>query len=394
MRRGRSLREEPSQGRAARQSAEHESRVSRRGALALLGSALVSCITDPPPSRPARARVAELRHGPVIVLLAIDGVRSQEMFGGVSPERAARFGVAPALPGQLTPNLARIGETSGCVLGAPEKGEGFFASGPDFVSLPGYSEMLTGSRDSGCATNLCKNVRRPTLLDDFVRAHGGDERAAVIGSWPRIESASSLGKKSGIVSTGRTGGYHQERFARYAGSRRAFDAGRKAAPAPGYGDYRPDHLTAELALAYLAEARPTFLFVSLGETDEHAHENRYGDYLTALRFADDVVGRIERQLRELAREGVPTALFVTTDHGRAEQFTEHGAKWPESSRSFLFATGTMIRARGRVEGGRAHLADIAPTVRALAGLSPRTDEASGRVLDELLIDSSIGMARL
>ena len=165
----------------------------------------------------------------------------------------------------------------------------------------------------------------------------------------------------------------------------AFEAGRRAAAAPGYDDFRPDRFTAELAVSYVAEAQPRFLFVSLGETDEYAHHNRYGAYLEALHFADAMVGRLRSTLRRLERGGTPTALLVTTDHGRAYHFTDHGSKWPESSRSFLFAAGSLISARGRLAGAkRARLADLAPTVRAISGLPSREVSGSGRVLEELL----------
>jgi arylsulfatase A-like enzyme len=197
-----------------------------------------------------------------------------------------------------------------------------------------------------------------------------------------------------VVSTGRNGGYHLERLRAFSRSQRALEAGRRANPAPGYEDFRPDRHTAELASAYLAEARPRFLFVSLGETDEHAHHDRYRGYLEALHFADSVVGRLRATLRDLEEDGVPTALLVTTDHGRADHFTDHGSKWPESSRSFLFAAGSLIVARGHVaDAQRSHLADLAPTVRALSGLRARRTEAGGRVLEELRPRAFTALAR-
>ncbi len=340
-----------------------------------------------------------LVHDPIVVLVAIDGVRWQEVFGGVMPDMARRHGMHQGElypPTELTPNLHRLGSEEGCVLGAPDAGEGFFASGPDFVSLPGYSEMLTGSSSSGCTTNSCKSVRMPTLLDDFADSRGATlEQAAVITSWPRIVSASSDGlRRNGVVSTGRTGGYHLDRLHAFPRSQRAFEAGLKANPAPGYEDFRPDRYTAELAASYLAEARPRFLFVSLGETDEHAHHDRYRSYLEALHFADSLVGRLRATLRDLEGEGVPTALLVTTDHGRADHFVDHGSKWPESSRSFLFAAGSLIVARGHLaEAPRARLADLAPTVRALSGLKARETEAGGRVLEELRPRAFTALAR-
>ena len=113
-----------------------------------------------------------------------------------------------------------------------------------------------------------------------------------------------------------------------------------------------------------------FLFLSLGDTDELAHRNDYAGHLEALQFADRVIGEIADTLRELHKRGIRTLLIVTTDHGRARSFVEHGRKHPESAAVWLMASGDDVRARGCIvtEGAR-HLADIAPTVRELDGLA-------------------------
>lgn len=147
-------------------------------------------------------------------------------------------------------------------------------------------------------------------------------------------------------------------------------------------DFRPDSLTGELAYTFLREADPDFLFVSLGETDEWGHMGNYPKYLEALHAADRFVGRVRSFLRRSGRE---TALFVTTDHGRAHGFRDHGGEHPESSRGFLFAEGTRIRASGPIRAREeVYLRDIAPTVRTIAGLRPRMDGDQGRALVELL----------
>jgi len=44
------------------------------------------------------------------------------------------------------------------------------------------------------------------------------------------------------------------------------------------------------------------------------------------------IGQLRRDLRAIEKKGRDTALFVTTDHGRAYHFTDHGRTYPESAR--------------------------------------------------------------
>jgi arylsulfatase A-like enzyme len=155
---------------------------------------------------------------------------------------------------------------------------------------------------------------------------------------------------------------------------RTWLSAKDASPAPGFGDYRPDPLTAAVALDVLRESRPSFLFVGLGDTDEYAHHRDYAGYLRALEHADSVIGAIDDELATLRRRGVDTLLVVTTDHGRSKSFADHGDD-PESSRVWLVAAGEAVRSR--------HLADIAPTVHALAGRAPSPTH-QGRPIPELL----------
>jgi hypothetical protein len=71
----------------------------------------------------------------------------------------------------------------------------------------------------------------------------------------------------------------------------------------------------------------------------------------------------------MGARGRHTTVLVTTDHGRAYGFRNHGAKYPESGRVWLVAGGGDIHGRGLVAAARRHtLSDIAPTVRALLGI--------------------------
>ncbi|HET7543164.1 MAG TPA: hypothetical protein VFK05_24995 [Polyangiaceae bacterium] len=168
-------------------------------------------------------------------------------------------------------------------------------------------------------------------------------------------------------------------------ARVASERGPVSEPLPRSGGFRPDALTAELAIAHLKAHAPRFLFLGLGEPDEYAHQNDYAGYLNAIRRADARVAEVDEELARLAAHGTRTALFVTADHGRADSFVEHGAKFPESARVWLIASGSAVRAAGFVAApSERRLADIAPKVRRIAGLPRDHDPVAGMPLDELL----------
>src|SRR5581483_9484330 len=101
----------------------------------------------------------------------------------------------------------------------------------------------------------------------------------------------------------------------------------------------------------VAVAQPRFAFIGLGDTDEHAHRDDYAGYLESLRAADRFVGQLLATLAQLGEYGAETAVIVTTDHGRAANFSSHGAGAPESQRVWLVAGGAGLRAPARGLGG-------------------------------------------
>jgi hypothetical protein len=312
----------------------------------------------------------------------IDGVRWQEVFLGADGQLAAACGfrAGPWTNARaLMPNLRRMMETDGVVIGAPSHGTpdgrspaspepgrnlgpGISASGPNYISLPGYMEIFSGHPDPSCDSNDCPRPSEPTIAD----SEGND--AAVVTSWPTIARAASSGEPSFLVSAGRRLLGNDRVLSSDVEARRILEGAADASPLPGEGDYRPDAQTAHLALRVLAEARPRFLFVGLGDTDEHAHRGYYRGYLEALHAADAFLGELREVLRTMGPRGEHTTVLVTTDHGRARDFTDHGAEFPESARVWLVAAGKDVRGRGPLRTSRRYtLSNVAPTVRALLG---------------------------
>jgi phosphopentomutase len=147
------------------------------------------------------------------------------------------------------------------------------------------------------------------------------------------------------------------------------DRGGRAKAFPGVGDYRPDAITARVALRVLATERPRFLFVGLGDADEYGHRNDYHGYLEAVHASDTFLGDLFATLDQMGARGRHTTVLVTADHGRAYDFQDHGGRYPESGRVWLVAAGGPVEGHGLVAASRRHtLSDVAPTVRALLGI--------------------------
>lgn len=347
---------------------------------------------DPIQSTNAESTCAR-QNVPVVVFVAIDGVRADEVFGGVDPKLAATQELSPhevVTASRLMPNLHRLHDERGAALGAPGTGHEIRSTGPAWCSLPGYQEMLTGHPVRNCHDNLCAAVTRATIADDFAAlpcSQPGD--VAVIASWETIDRAAASHPSRIVISTGRTHGSMRHLLQSDPAIAGWLTLGEQAASWPGQDDYRPDALTAPLAIEYLRRRRPRFLFVGLGDPDEHAHRGDYHAYLQSLVDADRFLGDVTHLLEALEARGQATILVVTTDHGRAYDFRNHGADAPESGRVWLVVAGAGVRARGLVGARRQrYLADIVPTVRAMTNLAPDPSPESGTILDELLVPGS------
>ncbi len=355
--------------------------------------ALSSCgPAEPPRAAPQRGSLvdhATASTGTTVVVVTLDGARWEEVFRGVDPELARAYGLGESelLDARaLVPHLSGLVSGYGAALGAPELGAQMRASGPNFISLPGYAELLTGRGPSFCHDNSCALVTEPTVLDELTARYGCvPEDAVVITSWPDIGRVAAQRSECTTMSSGRHGGFHLERFRPTKAAARRFAADSRADPFPGNGDFRTDHLTAAQALAVLERHPPRFMFLALGETDEYGHLGDYRGYLDALNEADRWVGAIAQALSRLALRGRHTALFVTADHGRAKSFVNHGAAHPESAHIWLVAAGTEIVPRAWASGGRTRrLADVIPTARRLLGLPADRSERAGTPLAEIL----------
>lgn len=327
-----------------------------------------------------------------IVLVTVDGVRWQDVFDRASPARLSRAHV---------PNMAALVEDAkrGVALGAEHAGRScgiVYASGGSNVSLPGYIEILTG-RPSRCLDNACPRVPC-SVLDEAALAHA--RGVASISSWDVVANAATSRnvppsddlRSFFFVSAGRA--WPTPIVSLTEAQRTAIEhatpiaSARDVDPAPGRLTYRPDAWTRSIAEAYFSAFRPAVFHVGLGDTDELAHEDDAGGYVDALARADAFVGTLANS-RRFAEDGL---LLVTADHGRANDFRDHGPLALESARSWIIAIRGGVPSKSATSpSGEApclprdvKLADLAPTIRVLLDLPPDTHTRAGAPIDEVI----------
>jgi hypothetical protein len=313
-------------------------------------------------ARPAGWRVDR------VVLITIDGVRWQEIEAALTD----RAGMAlPGLRALASRGLAIVDDMR--------------TSAPYPVSLPGYREILTGRRGGDCIDNHCAPIAEPTLLDELAAAGRAPGEVAEVASWEGLALAAASAPSHLLVSAGRHGGATRALLAVDAATARQLADAAERHDFVDHPDYRRDADTMDLALGYLETARPRFMHVALGDTDVHAHAGNWGGYLVALAAADAFIAKVVTRLDRLGGESL---VLVTTDHGRAPSFRDHGGVDDGSARVWLVAAGGPIAPRGLLRAATPHrLADLTPTLRPLFALPADNSARAGHPIVELCAEN-------
>jgi hypothetical protein len=322
-----------------------------------------------------------------VILLTFDGLRHQELFGGADCELASdkessgvesleplleEFGggspderrrvLMPFFWGELAPR--------GIVLGNRSKGSQVLLRNPHKFSYPGYAELLTGQVQPLVSSNAKRRIPRTTVLEYVAKKlELPSYRVAVIASWDVFPYIVAADEQAVFCNAGYAA--MPDRWC----SERALSLNRwQFEMLTPWDSVRHDAVTVELAISYLERARPRFLYVALGETDDWAHERRYDRVLAAIRACDDALRRIWSAVESIEEYRDTTTLVVTTDHGRgrgAKDWTDHKASVPGSEEIWLAVVGPDTPDLGEVsDHPTAYLSDVAATILDLMGLDP------------------------
>jgi hypothetical protein len=315
-----------------------------------------------------------------VLVVTLDGVRWQELFGGAQremvdekvggvadlPATRARFVRANADEARRTlmPFFWTTVATKGQVFGDGARNSEARVTNGLWFSYPGYNEMLGGHADPRIDSN--DQVANPnvTVLEWLNRRPGFSTRVAAFGSWELLPYILNVGR-SHLPANGEGAPITNPRS---EADRLLNDL---AADIPPYwGATRFDAPTMAGALECLKRDRPRVLYVMLGETDEWGHERRYDLYLDAMWRSDRFVRRLWETAQSMPEYAGQTALVMASDHGRGatdKDWTDHGRKVPAAERIWMAVMGPDTEPLGIRASAPATLSQLAATIAAVVG---------------------------
>jgi len=315
-----------------------------------------------------------------VLVVTMDGMRWQELFGGMSPEYATktaggvteakeieqRFGApSPAERRErLMPFFWTVVATKGQVFGDAGAGSVARVTNGLRFSYPGYNEMLSGSADPRIDSN--DKVRNPntTVLEWLNRQPAFAGRVAAFASWELLPWILNE-PRSGIPSNG-----HGPPVTNAATDRERLLNEVASELPPYWGSTRFDAPTLFGAMEYLRTRKPRVLYVMLGETDEWAHQRRYDLYLDAAWRNDRMIRRLWDAAQAMPEYANRTALIVTTDHGRGDtpaDWPNHGRETPASDRIWIAVMGPGLAPLGIRSSVTTTQSQVAATIASLLG---------------------------
>jgi len=314
-----------------------------------------------------------------VILITLDGMRWQELFGGVERSLLGKdekeiTGSSPfkrfwrETPEErrtaLMPFFWTVVARQGQVFGDPARGSVAHVTNGLWFSYPGYSEMLSGVADPRVDSNDKIPNPNVTVLEWLNGLPVYRGRVAAFGAWDVLPF---------IVNTSRSrlpvgDGYPPVPAPRTDRERAINEL---AEDLPLLWDGAPlDAPIMQAALECLRVRRPRVLYVMLGETDEWAHESRYDLYLDAAFRSDRFIRRVWETIQRMPAYANTTALVLATDHGRGAtnaDWTDHGRKVPAAEATWMAVMGPGTPALGLRESVTVSNAQVAATVAALLG---------------------------
>ncbi|MEX0300178.1 MAG: alkaline phosphatase family protein [Kordiimonas sp.] len=279
-----------------------------------------------------------------VVLITIDGMRWQELFRGVDSaffdqkeyiahkkhhdDFKKKFwrDAIEARRAALMPFFWDTIKREGQLYGNRDIGSVGKVTNKHHFSYPGYSEILTGIADD---VRLKSNDKIPnpnrTVLEWLNDKPENKGRVEAFGSWdvfPYIINE----ERSGVPVNAGFEKYNAQGSTEVAFLNDLMDR----TPSP-WDTVRLDVFTMGYARAALAREKQRFVYISLGETDDFAHDGYYDQYIYAAHRSDKAIGELWEWLQSDERYAGKTTLLITVDHGRGSESLEtwkHHGRFP------------------------------------------------------------------
>lgn len=327
------------------------------------------------------ASTATARPAENLLLVTLDGMRWQEVFGGADarlliPElknadnvdalKAKFWADTPEARREiLMPFLWKTIAKEGQIYGHAESNSPAVVTNRMNFSYPGYNELLTGAPDPRVDSNDKKYNENISVLEWLNQREGFKDGVVAFASWDVFPFILNEKRCGFPVNAGWVPLTVSPDPAHLAFLNQISDE------TPHVWDgVRFDFTTFHGTVEYIKAKSPRVIYVSLGETDDWAHDGRYDMYLDSAHRSDEYLKRLWDLLQSLPQYAGKTALVVSTDHGRGdttENWKDHGDEVPGSERIWMALYGAGVPAKGIVKDTPITQSQYAATGAALIG---------------------------
>lgn len=336
-----------------------------------------------------------------VIIVTLDGFRWQEVFTGADRKILckekytrdtsiiSRFNgpTAGERRRKLLPFLWSVIAREGQLYGNRQLGNRLNLQNSNLYSYAGYSEMFVGFADPRVSGNKPRSNPNSTVLEEINKQKGFEGRVAVFSTWdvmPFIlrEEQSGLYINSGNdKARGTDISEHEKALNFLTDDIRNAQGGRY------------DNFTFQYAMEYLKRERPRVLFISLDETDAHAHRGKYDRYLEAAHRADRMTAKLWDWLQSQDDYRNKTTLLIATDHGRGSStggWRKHALLFRGSAQVWLAAIGPDTPSSGEMKT-RMHISQsqIAATIAALIGVPYQQRQEIGAPISTIFRDPDV-----
>lgn len=295
-----------------------------------------------------------------LVLITLDGLRWQEVFGGavdsmLHNEEMTKFpqDIMGQFQGKtkkdarekLMPFFWNTIATQGQLYGNRWVGNKMTCSNRFWFSYPGYNEILTGFSDPEINSNDKVYNEHKTVLEWLHDKPEFKGQVAAFGSWdvfPYIIND----KRSGIPVNA---GFRKAHGDDLTFAEQYLNTLQDQISGP-WPSVRLDAFTHNYMMEYVKKHHPRLVYISYGETDDFAHDNRYDQYIRSANKTDQWIEDLWTFIQNDKFYKDKTTLIITTDHGRGTipmtEWTSHGNLYKGSNEIWAAAIGPNVPATG------------------------------------------------
>lgn len=279
-----------------------------------------------------------------VIFVMTDGFRWEEMFRGADLSLMNKKNGKVANPGALKkaywresaedrreallPFVWTVMAKQGQIFGNRDKGSDAYVTNGLFFSYPGYSETTCGFADPRINSN--DNVPNPnaTVFEWLRNRPDFEGPVGAFGAWNVIAAVFNPERSKITANAG------WDLFTAIPSTPTLDLVNRLKTETPRYWDDEPfDALAFYTAIEYMKAEKPRLLYISLGETDDWAHEGKYTEYLDSAHRVDAYLKAIWDLAQSMPEYQGQTTLIFSPDHGRGKSskgWKDHGQKLPES----------------------------------------------------------------